>query len=101
MMQTPAESESALQEAVDRIARRFHPDKIILFGSRRGQGVKPTLFTLGRLRGSGFERVKGGRCFSRFSHHPFALPAGGGCRRISLDRALQSGVAYDQQRESM
>jgi uncharacterized protein len=39
MVQTPAESESAIQQAVDRIAARFHPDKIILFGSRaRGQG---------------------------------------------------------------
>jgi len=39
MIQTPAESESAIQQAVDRIARRFHPEKIILFGSRaRGQG---------------------------------------------------------------
>lgn len=39
MVQTPAEYESALQEAVDRIATRFHPDKIILFGSAaRGQG---------------------------------------------------------------
>lgn len=34
----PLTSESALQQAVDRIASRFHPDKIILFGSRaRGQ----------------------------------------------------------------
>lgn len=37
MVRTPAES--AIREAVDRIATRFHPDKIILFGSRaRGQG---------------------------------------------------------------
>jgi predicted nucleotidyltransferase len=39
MVQTPAESESAIREAVERIAARFHPDKIILFGSQaRGQG---------------------------------------------------------------
>jgi predicted nucleotidyltransferase len=39
MVQTWAESEAALREAVERIAKRFHPDKIILFGSRaRGQG---------------------------------------------------------------
>jgi len=38
MVQTPAESESALQQAVERIAERFYPEKIILFGSRaRGQ----------------------------------------------------------------
>lgn len=38
MVRTPAESESALREVVDRIAQRFHPEKIILFGSRaRGQ----------------------------------------------------------------
>jgi len=38
MVQTPAEYESAVRQAVDRIAARFHPDKIILFGSRaRGQ----------------------------------------------------------------
>jgi predicted nucleotidyltransferase len=38
MVQRPAESESAIRQAVDRIAMRFHPDKIILFGSRaRGQ----------------------------------------------------------------
>ncbi len=34
----PQTCESALQQAVDRIAARFHPDMIILFGSRaRGQ----------------------------------------------------------------
>jgi predicted nucleotidyltransferase len=39
MVQTPAESESAIRQAVERIATRFHPYKIILFGSRaRGQG---------------------------------------------------------------
>jgi len=39
MVQTLAESDVALQQAVDRIARRFQPEKIILFGSRaRGQG---------------------------------------------------------------
>jgi len=39
MVQTPAESEAAIQEAVGRIATRFHPEKIILFGSQaRGQG---------------------------------------------------------------
>ena len=39
MVQTPAEFESAIRQAVDRIAARFHPDKIILFGSRaRGEG---------------------------------------------------------------
>jgi predicted nucleotidyltransferase len=39
MVQMPAESEAALRQAVDRIATRFHPEKIILFGSRaRGQG---------------------------------------------------------------
>jgi len=38
MVRTPAEYESVLQQAVARIATRFHPDKIILFGSRaRGQ----------------------------------------------------------------
>lgn len=38
MVQTPADYESALQQAVDRIAKRFDPDKIILFGSAaRGQ----------------------------------------------------------------
>ncbi len=35
----PETSESALQEAVDRIVSRFHPDRIILFGSlARGRG---------------------------------------------------------------
>lgn len=34
MVQTPAEYESAIRQAVDRIAERFHPDKIILFGSQ-------------------------------------------------------------------
>ena len=39
MVRTPAESETAIRQAVERIATRFHPDKIILFGSRaRGQG---------------------------------------------------------------
>jgi len=39
MVQSPAEYESALREAVERIATRFDPDKIILFGSAaRGQG---------------------------------------------------------------
>jgi len=39
MVRTPAESETALRQAVDRLATRFHPEKIILFGSRaRGQG---------------------------------------------------------------
>lgn len=39
MVQSPAEYESALREAVQRIATRFDPDKIILFGSAaRGQG---------------------------------------------------------------
>jgi predicted nucleotidyltransferase len=39
MVRTPAESEAAIRQAVERIATRFHPDKIILFGSRaRGQG---------------------------------------------------------------
>jgi predicted nucleotidyltransferase len=39
MARTPTESEAALRQAVERIATRFHPDKIILFGSRaRGQG---------------------------------------------------------------
>jgi len=33
MVQTLADYESALQQAVDRIAQRFDPDKIILFGS--------------------------------------------------------------------
>lgn len=38
MLQTPADYESAIREAVDRIAARFHPDRIILFGSHaRGQ----------------------------------------------------------------
>jgi len=38
MIRTPAESEAALRQAVDRLATRFDPDKIILFGSRaRGQ----------------------------------------------------------------
>ena len=39
MVETPAEYESALREVVARIATRFDPDKIILFGSAaRGQG---------------------------------------------------------------
>lgn len=39
MAQTQGEYESAIRQAVDRIATRFHPDKIILFGSQsRGQG---------------------------------------------------------------
>jgi len=39
MVQSPAEYESALREVVERIATRFDPDKIILFGSAaRGQG---------------------------------------------------------------
>ena len=38
MVQTQAEYESALREAVDRIATKFTPDKIVLFGSQaRGQ----------------------------------------------------------------
>jgi len=38
MAQVPAEYESGIRQAVDRIATRFQPDKIILFGSRaRGQ----------------------------------------------------------------
>ena len=38
MVQTSAEYESALQQAAERIAKRFDPDKIILFGSAaRGQ----------------------------------------------------------------
>ena len=38
MVQTSAEYESALQQASERIAKRFDPDKIILFGSAaRGQ----------------------------------------------------------------
>jgi predicted nucleotidyltransferase len=38
-VRTAAESEAALRQAVDRLATRFDPDKIILFGSRaRGQG---------------------------------------------------------------
>jgi predicted nucleotidyltransferase len=39
MLQTPAESEAAIREAVERIATRFHPLKVILYGSRaRGEG---------------------------------------------------------------
>ncbi len=39
MVQTQAEYELALRQAVDRIAARFDPDQIILFGSQaRGQG---------------------------------------------------------------
>lgn len=39
MVQTSAEYGWALRQAVDRIATRFDPEKIILFGSRaRGQG---------------------------------------------------------------
>jgi predicted nucleotidyltransferase len=39
MIQTPKEYESAIRLAVERIAARFDPDKIILFGSQaRGQG---------------------------------------------------------------
>ena len=39
MVETLAEYESALREVVARIATRFDPDKIILFGSAaRGQG---------------------------------------------------------------
>jgi len=39
MIQTRAEQESAIQEAVARIVERYHPDKIILFGSlARGRG---------------------------------------------------------------
>jgi predicted nucleotidyltransferase len=39
MRQMPGESEAALREAVERIATRFHPEKIILYGSRaRGEG---------------------------------------------------------------
>jgi len=39
MLRTAAEYESALRQAVDRIATRFDPDKIILFGSAaRGEG---------------------------------------------------------------
>jgi predicted nucleotidyltransferase len=39
MRLTPAESEAALREAVERIATRFHPLKVILYGSRaRGEG---------------------------------------------------------------
>ena len=33
MAQTKSEYQAAIQEAVDRIVRQFHPDKIILFGS--------------------------------------------------------------------
>ena len=40
MVQAPAESEWVIRQAVDRIATRFHPEKIILFGSRaRGEGT--------------------------------------------------------------
>ena len=39
MAQTKGEYHMAIQEAVDRIATLFHPDKIILFGSlAHGQG---------------------------------------------------------------
>ena len=39
MVQTLAEYESALREAVDLIAQRFDPERIILFGSgARGEG---------------------------------------------------------------
>ncbi len=39
MVSVPPEDGSAIQQVVDRIATRFRPDKIILFGSRaRGQG---------------------------------------------------------------
>ncbi len=39
MVQTQTEYESALRQAVERIATGFRPDKIILFGSRaRNQG---------------------------------------------------------------
>lgn len=39
MADVPAEYDSAILQAVNRIAERFQPDKIILFGSRaRGQG---------------------------------------------------------------
>jgi predicted nucleotidyltransferase len=39
MLQTPAESEAAIREAVERIATRFQPLKVILYGSRaRGEG---------------------------------------------------------------
>jgi len=39
MVRTQAEYDSAIRQAVDRIAAQFQPDKIILFGSQaRGQG---------------------------------------------------------------
>ena len=39
MVRTVAEYEAALREAVERIARRFDPERIILFGSgARGEG---------------------------------------------------------------
>jgi len=39
MVQTQTEYKLALQQAVQRIAERFHPEKIILFGSlTRGHG---------------------------------------------------------------
>jgi predicted nucleotidyltransferase len=39
MVQMPAESEGAIREAVERLVARFHPEKIILYGSRaRGEG---------------------------------------------------------------
>ena len=45
MTQMPAASEAAVQQAVDRMAARFHPNKIILFGSRgtaqRGRRAMP------------------------------------------------------------
>lgn len=66
-----------------------------------GIAVRPTLFTWASLRRSGSELVKGGRCLSGFSHHPFALSAGGGCCRIWADRVLQSGVSYDHQTEGL
>jgi uncharacterized protein len=39
VVRTPAEFDSAIRQAVERIAARFQPHKIILFGSwARGQG---------------------------------------------------------------
>ncbi len=41
MVQTQGEYESALREAVDRIATKFTPDKIVLFGSQARDQAGP------------------------------------------------------------
>lgn len=94
MIQGPAEAEAALWAAVARIATRFHPDKIILFGAWAGGGgdiipvfhcsnipsFQYSIAASRRRAGPGVRAIKGFSFASvgvRMGGRAYGVPAGG------------------------